>query len=80
MFEKTICVYDMEGGVAEAERIWSEIATTHKTRKLSKQAFMDIREVILDYFVSTLKLNAEQKAAYDTLLDFAYEHFVKVLF
>lgn len=38
---------------------------------------MQIREVIVDYLVTALKLNGGQKAAYDALMDFAYEHFLK---
>lgn len=64
-------------GEAEAIRIWTEIGQSHKVRNLKRESFMQIREVIMDYFVTNLKLNAAHKAAYEALLDFAYEHFLK---
>uniref|UniRef100_A0A336LW00 CSON006202 protein n=1 Tax=Culicoides sonorensis TaxID=179676 RepID=A0A336LW00_CULSO len=76
MFEKTIKIYDLEGGEAEAVRIWTELGESHKVRKLKRESFVQLREVILDYLVKTLKLNGEQKAAYEAMMEFAYEHFL----
>lgn len=64
-------------GEAEVSRIWAEIGQSHKMRKLTKESLMQMREIILDYFVTTLKLNAAQKAAYEAMMQCGYEHFLK---
>lgn len=69
--------YDRDTGEAEAIRIWTEIGQSHKVRSLKRESFMQIREVMLECLESALKLNADQKAAYVAMVDFAYEHFLK---
>uniref|UniRef100_A0A336LZX5 CSON006201 protein n=1 Tax=Culicoides sonorensis TaxID=179676 RepID=A0A336LZX5_CULSO len=75
MFDKTISMFELEGGMEEIARIWEELGQSHKSRSLPKQSFLDIRQVILDYFARVMQLSETHKKSYGTLIDWVYEIF-----
>ncbi|XP_063706042.1 globin CTT-Z-like [Culicoides brevitarsis] len=75
MFDKTISMFELKGGMEEIARIWNELGQTHKSRSLPRQSFLDMRQVILDYFARVMQLSENNKKSYATLIDWVYEIF-----
>lgn len=75
MFDKTISIFELEGGMEEIGRIWHELGVSHKSRQLPKQSFIDMREVILAYLQRVMQLSDNHKLAYAKMIDWVYEIF-----
>lgn len=56
-------------------RIWDELGQSHKARNLPRKSFLDMRQVILDYFARIMQLSDGNKQSYATLIDWVYEIF-----
>lgn len=49
---------------ADIEEIWGEIAASHIKRKIEKQAYMELRECILEVMTEAFSLNEQQQVAW----------------
>lgn len=61
---------DSPNAVADIEEIWGEIAASHIKRKIEKQAYMELRECVLEVMTEAFSLNEQQQVAWTCFVRF----------
>lgn len=71
-FDESIQSLGHDWAGPKLEEMWSKIAVTHFKRQIEKQAFNELKEVILEVLTAACKLNEKQTEAWIKLLDIVY--------
>ncbi|XP_031625243.1 globin CTT-VIIA isoform X2 [Contarinia nasturtii] len=72
VFQEAISSLNKKNYVDELEQIWNKIGETHNRRKISRQSFNELRDVIVSVLVQVCSLDDEAKTAWGAFLDIIY--------
>lgn len=72
-FSASVDSIQLEGGFEAVKDIWNEIGESHKKRKITRQAFLELRDVVVSILSTVCQLTNEGKVAWTILLDYIYE-------
>jgi len=78
-FSATVDSIQLEGGWEEVKNIWNEIGQSHSKRRISREAFLELRDVIVGILVEVCQMNDDHKQAWTILLDYIYASVFEVL-
>lgn len=79
VFDEAISALDKPNYAEVLQDVWGKIAVSHARRKITKQSFNELREVILEVLTAACNLDATQQAAWSNLMDNVYHIIFTVL-
>lgn len=72
VFQAAIDAFDSDDLPAQLLKIWEPIGVSHDRRRIPKQAFDELQDVILEVMTAVCNMNEEQQAAWVLLFDTVY--------
>ncbi|XP_055303353.1 globin CTT-VIIB-3 [Sitodiplosis mosellana] len=72
VFQEAVSSLSNENYVDELERIWIKIGESHNRRKISRQSFEELRDVIVSVLMQVCSLDEAGKTAWSSLMDIIY--------
>lgn len=72
VFQVAIDAFDSDDVVGNLLKIWEPVAASHDRRRIPKQSFDELQDVILEVMTAVCSLNEEQQAAWVVLFENVY--------
>ncbi|KAM8704183.1 hypothetical protein ACLKA7_008735 [Drosophila subpalustris] len=79
VFDESIQVLGQDGDLEKLDEIWTKVATSHIPRKISKESYNQLKEVILEVLTAACSLNESQAQAWAKLVDHVYDIIFKAI-
>ncbi|KAH8403424.1 hypothetical protein KR215_004227 [Drosophila sulfurigaster] len=79
VFDESIQVLGQDGDLEKLDEIWTKIATSHIPRKISKESYNQLKEVILEVLTAACSLSESQAQAWAKLVDHVYDIIFKAI-
>lgn len=72
VFQAAVDAFDTEDVVGSLLKIWEPIAVSHVRRRIPKESFDELRDVILEVMTAACALNQVQQEAWVVLFENVY--------
>lgn len=72
VFQAAIDAFDSDDVVGNLMKIWEPVAVSHERRRIPKESFDELRDVILEVMTAVCTLGQEQQEAWVVLFDNVY--------
>lgn len=72
VFQAAVDAFDSDDVVGNLLKIWEPVAASHERRRIPKEAFNELRDVILEIMTAVCTLDQEQQEAWVVLFENVY--------
>ncbi|KAH8417272.1 hypothetical protein KR222_007756 [Zaprionus bogoriensis] len=73
VFDESIQVLGQDGDLEKLDEIWTKVAKSHIPRKISKESYNNLKEVILEVLTAACSLTESQAQTWEKLVNHVYD-------
>ncbi|EDW66741.1 globin CTT-VI [Drosophila virilis] len=79
VFDESIRVLGQDGDQEKLDEIWTKVAVNHIPRRISRESYNQLKEVILEVLTAACSLNESQVETWTKLIDHVYNIIFKAI-